>query len=41
MIDENLATPFETTVLGVPVTVERLEISRACERSSGGENQSA
>ena len=28
MIDENLAVPFETTVLGVPVTVERLDLSR-------------
>lgn len=27
MIDENLAVPFETTVLGVPVTVERLELN--------------
>jgi hypothetical protein len=27
MIDENLAVPFETTVLGVPVTVERLNLS--------------
>src|SRR6266852_5282731 len=29
MIDENLATPFETTVLGVPVTVERLDLDRS------------
>jgi hypothetical protein len=28
MIDENLAVPFETTVLGVPVTVERLDLDR-------------
>jgi hypothetical protein len=29
MIDENLATPFETIVLGVPVTVERLDLDRS------------
>ena len=29
MIDENLAVPFETTVLGVPVTVERLDLNRS------------
>jgi hypothetical protein len=27
MIDENLAMPFETTVLGVPVTVERHDLN--------------
>src|SRR5215471_15613913 len=26
MIDENLAVPFETTVLGVPVIVERVDL---------------
>src|SRR5271167_3208845 len=29
MIDENLAVPFETTVLGVPVTVEGLDLNRS------------
>jgi len=29
MIDENLEVPFETTVLGIPVTVERVELSRS------------
>ena len=29
MIDENLAVPFETTVLGVPVTAERLDLNRS------------
>jgi hypothetical protein len=29
MIDENLAVPFETMVLGVPVTVERLDLNRS------------
>jgi hypothetical protein len=29
MIDENLAVPFETTVLGVPVTVERVDLNRS------------
>ncbi len=29
VIDENLAVPFETTVLGVPVTVERLNLNRS------------
>ena len=29
MIEENLALPFETEVLGVPVTVERIELSDA------------
>jgi len=28
-IDENLAVPFETTVLGVPVTVERVDLNRS------------
>jgi hypothetical protein len=28
MIDENVAVPFETTVLGVPVTVERMDLNR-------------
>ncbi len=27
MIDENLAVPFETTVLGVSVTVERVDLN--------------
>lgn len=27
MIDENLAVPFETTVLEVPVTVERVDLN--------------
>jgi Calcium binding len=29
VIDENLAVPFETAVLGVPVTVERLDLNRS------------
>ena len=29
MIDENLTVPFETEVLGVPVTVERLDLDRS------------
>src|SRR5438132_227143 len=29
MIDENLGVPFETVVLGVPVTVERVDLNRA------------
>jgi hypothetical protein len=29
MIDENLAVPFGTTVLGVPVIVVRLELNRS------------
>jgi len=29
MIDENLELPFETTVLGIPVTVERVDLSRS------------
>jgi Calcium binding len=29
MIEENLATPFETVVLGVPVTVERVDLDRS------------
>jgi len=28
VIEEHLAVPFETTVLGVPVTVERIELDR-------------
>ena len=28
MIKNNLALPFETTVLGVPVTVERVDLTR-------------
>ena len=31
MIDESLAVPFETTVLGMPVTVERVDLE--CERA--------
>jgi hypothetical protein len=27
MIDQNLAVPFETTALGVPVTVERIDLN--------------
>jgi len=27
MIDENLAVPFEITVLGMPVTVERVDMN--------------
>jgi hypothetical protein len=29
MIDENVAVPFETTVLGVRVTVERIDLDRS------------
>ena len=29
MLDENLAVPFETTVLGIPVTVERVDLNRS------------
>ena len=29
MIDENLAVPFETMVLGVPVTVEGVDLNRS------------
>jgi hypothetical protein len=29
MIEENLAVPFETLVLGVPVTVERVDLDKA------------
>ena len=29
MIDDNLAVPFETKVLGVPVTVERVDLNRS------------
>ncbi len=28
MIEENLAVPFETMVLGVPVTVERVDLNQ-------------
>src|SRR5438132_7350700 len=28
MIEDNLALPFETTVLGVPVTVERVDLTQ-------------
>ncbi len=28
MIQDSLVVPFETTVLGVPVTVERLDLNR-------------
>jgi hypothetical protein len=31
MIDENLAVPFETTVLGVSVTVEGIDLNRSDE----------
>ena len=29
MIDENLVVPFETTVLGVPVTVARVDLNHS------------
>jgi len=29
MIADNLAVPFETVILGVPVTVERIELHRS------------
>jgi hypothetical protein len=29
MIDENLAVPFETTLLGVPVTVEHVNLNQS------------
>lgn len=29
LIDEHLEVPFETTVLGIPVTVERVDLSRS------------
>ncbi len=29
MLDENLVVPFETTVFGVPVTVERVDLNRS------------
>jgi hypothetical protein len=41
MIEENLVVPFETMVLGVPVTVERLDLNRSeqivavCKRGRG------
>ena len=31
MIEDNLALPFETTVLGVPVTVERVDLTQRKE----------
>ncbi len=31
MIEDNLAVPFETTILGVPVTVERVDLNDAEE----------
>lgn len=31
MLEENLGLPFETDVLGVPVTVERIDLTRAEE----------
>jgi hypothetical protein len=31
MIEDNLALPFETMVLGVPVTVERVDLTRRDE----------
>lgn len=31
MLDDNLALPFETEVLGVPVTVERIDLTDADE----------
>ena len=40
MIEDNLALPFGTTVLGVPVTVERVRLTRreeivaVCRRAS-------
>ncbi len=41
MIEDNLDMPFETTVLGVPVTVERVDLDRSeeivavCRRGRG------
>ena len=29
MLDEKLVVPFETTVLGIPVTVERVDLNRS------------
>jgi hypothetical protein len=29
MIEENLAVPFETKVLGIPVTIERVDLDRS------------
>ena len=43
MIDENLAVPFETTLLGVPVTVTRVDLNRSeqiaavCTRGRDGQ----
>jgi len=31
MIDEHLAVPFDTKVLGVPVTVERVDMNRSTQ----------
>ena len=31
MLEEHLAVPFETQVLGVPVTVERIDLTRSDE----------
>ena len=31
MLEDNLALPFETEVLGVPVTVERIDLTDADE----------
>jgi hypothetical protein len=39
MIDENLAVPFETTVLGVPVTVERLDLNHSVAVCTRGSNR--
>lgn len=35
MIDQNLAVPFETTVLGVPVTVERIDLNASDQIDQG------
>lgn len=39
MIEENLAVPFKTTILGVEVTVERIDLNEAivavCRRGKG------
>ena len=36
MIDESLAVPFETTVLGMPVTVERVDMNATSRSSPSG-----
>src|SRR5437899_12865983 len=36
MIEGNLALPFETMVLGVQVTVERVDLTQRERRSTGG-----